>query len=114
MGVASLTQTRTRVTHKGHMPIPKKLALSLGLSVASTRCATTMPRQMARRHVVQCTRQQQLARVCQVQRRTNASQFVPLTVLRSPIVFNWELKVAATLRAVGSMVIVNLLHLSWR
>lgn len=110
--VVSLTQTLIHVSCEESTPIPRKVVFNLVQSVVRGRCATTTPCQMARRHVVHSTQQQQRVHVCRAQRLTNASLLVPLIAHMSQTAFNWELKVATTLRAVGSMVIANL-HLSY-
>merc|ERR1712232_875334 len=110
--VASLTQLQTRATRAEHTPIQNPLVRNLGRLDVRDRCATTMPCQTAARHVAHTTQQQLWVHVCRAQRQTNVSLFA-LIAHRRQIAFNWVLRVATTLRAVGSMVIANLLHLSW-
>jgi hypothetical protein len=101
--VASLTQTLIHVSCKESTPVQNLHVWHLVQSVVRARCATTLLTFASLR-----TQQQQMVHVCRAQRRTNVSLLVPLIAHRSRTAFNWEPKVATTLRAVGSMVIANL------
>lgn len=111
---ASLTQARISVTCEENMHIPNQDVWHLDQSVVRGRCATTTAWQMALWHVVRTMQRQRWVRVCRAQRLTDVSPLVLLIAQRRTIVCSWELKVAAMLRAGGTRVIANLLHLSCR